>query len=152
MLTFDHTQTHTIDRIESYYQHRRRSTSLLPEILISAPSAERGLDEDGIPYRYYSNDTLDRYSSLILFPQQQATKKSYKCANVCTHYDTASNKICLYFSLHRIFTHTQSTIIHNLLFPFYTQFSQCSPKNQFDARMHLVCPCGILCAIYSLSV
>uniref|UniRef100_A0A182TXA9 Piezo-type mechanosensitive ion channel component n=1 Tax=Anopheles melas TaxID=34690 RepID=A0A182TXA9_9DIPT len=36
-----------------------RSTSLLPEILISAPSAERGLDEDGIPYRYYSNDTLD---------------------------------------------------------------------------------------------
>uniref|UniRef100_A0A182QXP0 Piezo-type mechanosensitive ion channel component n=1 Tax=Anopheles farauti TaxID=69004 RepID=A0A182QXP0_9DIPT len=36
-----------------------RSNSLLPEILISAPSAERGLDEDGIPYRYYSNDTLD---------------------------------------------------------------------------------------------
>ncbi|XP_061515012.1 piezo-type mechanosensitive ion channel component isoform X18 [Anopheles gambiae] len=47
------------EEIESYYQHRRRSTSLLPEILISAPSAERGLDEDGIPYRYYSNDTLD---------------------------------------------------------------------------------------------
>ncbi|XP_049533763.1 piezo-type mechanosensitive ion channel component isoform X8 [Anopheles darlingi] len=36
-----------------------RSNSLLPEILISAPSAERGLDEEGIPYRYYSNDTLD---------------------------------------------------------------------------------------------
>ncbi|XP_053676328.1 piezo-type mechanosensitive ion channel component [Anopheles nili] len=50
------------DEHESYY-HRRRSNSLLPEILISAPSAERGLDEDGIrdgiPYRYYSNDTLD---------------------------------------------------------------------------------------------
>ncbi|EAA15074.4 AGAP009276-PA, partial [Anopheles gambiae str. PEST] len=36
-----------------------RHRPLLPEILISAPSAERGLDEDGIPYRYYSNDTLD---------------------------------------------------------------------------------------------
>ncbi|XP_035907443.1 piezo-type mechanosensitive ion channel component isoform X16 [Anopheles stephensi] len=46
------------EELESYY-HRRRSNSLLPEILISAPSAERGLDEDGIPYRYYSNDTLD---------------------------------------------------------------------------------------------
>uniref|UniRef100_A0A182PCF5 Piezo-type mechanosensitive ion channel component n=1 Tax=Anopheles epiroticus TaxID=199890 RepID=A0A182PCF5_9DIPT len=46
------------EELETYY-HRRRSTSLLPEILISAPSAERGLDEDGIPYRYYSNDTLD---------------------------------------------------------------------------------------------
>ncbi|KFB42311.1 AGAP009276-PA-like protein [Anopheles sinensis] len=42
-----------------------QGTSLLPEILISAPSPERGLYKDGIPYRYYSNDTLDSSTDAV---------------------------------------------------------------------------------------
>ncbi|XP_053696010.1 piezo-type mechanosensitive ion channel component isoform X3 [Sabethes cyaneus] len=48
-------------RREQQQPKEERSSSILPEILILAPSLERGLD-DGIRYKFVSSDTLDSKS------------------------------------------------------------------------------------------